>query len=305
MATIIDALMLTMSLDASGFVKGAKEIQQGHKKLKETIVSESKEAEKASVAAAAGVSKITKEVLGLLAVFTGGKAIKDFITDISKCDAVAGRFARNMGVTTQTLSAWQGVLERNVGTADDPAASFQSMSDSFNEIKTTGNSAMLPFLYRLQGISGVAIRTNAGVVASFMDISAALHNLAKTDPSRAFYLGNQITHNAAMTNLLMQGPAALQKQLDLERKIGILSKEEADAAEKRVAAWADLRRAGERFGDTILTMVTPALVKMNEMLQQFVVWARGQLPSNKKILRRHVRIARRYFEKYRQHLEEL
>ena len=40
--------------------------------------------------------------------------------------------------------------------------------------------------------------------------------------------------------------------------------------------------AGESFGRTILTAVTPALLKLNELLRQFVEWAKSQLPALQK-----------------------
>lgn len=257
MATVVDALVLTLGLDPSSFVKGQKEAQQSHKKFKESIVSESKEVEKSAIAASEGISKITKEVLGLLGVFTGGKAIKDFIADITKTDAAAGRFAKNFGVSASTLDAWGHVLQRNGGTAEDATASFQSMNDSLNEIAVTGTTGMLQFLYKLGGVSKTTIRTNAGVVVLFKDLATALHKVAETSPSLAHYYGMQITHNEAMTSLLMQGNGALQEQLDLVTKLGLENEKDAEAAKRRQTIFSDLAQSAIDLSRKMLTAVTP------------------------------------------------
>ena len=61
MSTIIDALMLTLSLDASKFTKGVKEAQQTTKKFKEDTVAHGKEIETSmSAASTASASLLSR-----------------------------------------------------------------------------------------------------------------------------------------------------------------------------------------------------------------------------------------------------
>ena len=85
MATIIDALAITLALDATKFIKGQKEIDS-LKKTKETAVAYGKEIETAMTATSAGVGKLVTAFLGLGAVLTGGKGVQQFITDVTKTD---------------------------------------------------------------------------------------------------------------------------------------------------------------------------------------------------------------------------
>jgi len=115
MVSLVDALVLTIGLDASKFQKGQKDVEASLKKTRETAVAHGKGIEQSMRSASDGVNKLTLRFLELYAVLTGGKEIKQFIADTTKGDAAIGRFASNMQMNSKDLQAWQGAVKATGG----------------------------------------------------------------------------------------------------------------------------------------------------------------------------------------------
>src|ERR1700730_1427881 len=125
---LVDELLLKFTLDAGNLDKNSQRSLAALWKLKEGAVGHGKEIEKTAKGREENISRLGKNIeqsakgagefigklstslLGLFAVFTGGRAIKDFISDISKSDAAVGLLSRNLGVTSSDLKAWQGAV---------------------------------------------------------------------------------------------------------------------------------------------------------------------------------------------------
>ena len=278
---IVDALVLTVGLDASKFVKGQKEIASSLKKTRETSIADGKAIETSMTAASAGVGKLVAAFLGLTAVFTGGKQVGKFMEDVTRSDASLGRFANNLRMSTKDLQSWQGAVESVGGAASDVTSSVQGLSDSFQALKTFGDPGIVKALAVIGTKGGKRIDINKPINSTLLDLADDLSKIAKTEPAQASYLGRQIGLNQNLINVLIKGRAETEKLLAIQAKYAA-STADIDAAEKRQSAWQRLQAAGESFGRTILTAVTPALMKLNELLLKFVEWAKSQLPALQK-----------------------
>jgi len=155
MVSLVDALVLTIGLDASKFQKGQRDVETSLKKTRETSVAHGKGIEQSMQSASDGVNKLIVRFLELTAVLTGGKAIKEFIADTTRNDAAVGRFASNLNMSAKDLQSWQGVVRATGGTAEDATSSIQSFSDQIQAI-TTGH-ADKNFLLSLAQIGGKPI----------------------------------------------------------------------------------------------------------------------------------------------------
>jgi hypothetical protein len=240
-----------------------------------------KNIETAMTTASAGVGKLVAAFLGLTAVFTGGKQVGKFMEDVTRSDASIGRFANNLRMSAKDLQSWQGAVESVGGAAADVTASVQGLSDSFQALKTFGDPGIVKALAVIGTKGGKRIDINKPINSTLLDLADDLSKMAKTDPAQASFLGRQIGLNQNLINVLIKGRAETEKLLSIQAKYAA-STADIDAAEKRQSAWQRLQAAGESFGRTILTAVTPALLKMNELLQQFVEWAKSQLPALQK-----------------------
>ena len=138
MATVIDALIVSLALEPSKFVKGTKDAEQQLKKTKDIAVGHGKDIEHSMRSASDGVGKLVTAFLGLTAVLTGGRAIKDFIATTTKNDAAVGQFAANLNMSSKDIQAWGGAVESMGGSASDAQASIQSLSDTFQRMQLQG-----------------------------------------------------------------------------------------------------------------------------------------------------------------------
>ena len=80
MATVIDALVVTLGMNAKGFKQGAAEVDSSLTHTREESAKTAREMEVRGKQAAMFFSKVRNEALALLAVFTAGMGIKSFVS---------------------------------------------------------------------------------------------------------------------------------------------------------------------------------------------------------------------------------
>jgi hypothetical protein len=187
--------------------------------------------------------------------------------------------SRNLGLSSQTLSAWGGAAGRLGGSAEGLAGSFQSFSNSIQELKTTGNTGILPWLYRLQAAGGRQIDLNKSLDQSFLDIGHNIHAIAQRDPQLAYFYGKQLGLDAGTVNLLNQSDEALRKVIEDSRKFAARP-EDTQAAAKRQYEWSRLSQIFMSLGRTILTDLSPALVALTRLLERAAEWLNEIAQSN-------------------------
>ena len=281
MPTIIDALAITLALDASKFIKGQKEVDASLKKTKETAVAHGKEIETAMTATSAGVGKLVAAFLGLGAVLTGGKGVQQFMTDVTKTDSALGRFARGVNMSTKDVQAFDGAVQSIGGSAGEAQSGIQALSDSFQSLKTFGDPGVVRALAILSSKGGKRIDPLKPVDKNtLLDLAEDLGKIAKTDPTHASFLGRQLGLPPNVVSALMKGREEFAKLLEIQEKYAA-STADIDAADKRQSAWQRLKAAGEATGRTILSIFTPALLELNKAFLSFVESVKEHMPEIK------------------------
>ncbi|MGZ7868240.1 hypothetical protein ACXR8U_21610 [Methylobacterium radiotolerans] len=271
MATVVDALVVTLGLDPAQFTKGQKDAAAALVKTRESATKEGKQIEKSIDNAGEAVERLARNALKLFAIFTAGRAIKDFIGDITNADSSLGRLAKSIGSTPEAISALGNAVARNGGSADAAAGSFQRLSDSINEMKVTGNSSALPAFARLQGLSGKQIRLNTDLLTTFGDLADAAKGTAdRSGVPMATYLLKQAGVDQDTAALLIQGRAKLMESLRKSGQLGLVRQEDAEAAQRLQTSIKTLQQVSESFGRSIMTAVTPAIVDLIERFQKWL-----------------------------------
>lgn len=282
MATMIDALYVGLGLDPSAFIKGQKQTMASLAKTRESAVKEGKEIERSLDSAGEAVERLARNTLKLLAIFTGGRAIGQFATDIGRADAAMGRMGDRLGVAPGRIAAFDNAVKRIGGSAGEGAASFQRLSDTINELRTSGNSSALPVFAKLQATSGQQIRLNGKLEDSFGDLAEAAKGTAeKVGASQASYLLRQAGYSEATVNLLLKGRAAVEKALTRSQRQGLVSKADADAAQHLGEQYEDLSDRITDFARKISTALTPVIT---DLMRKFGDW----LDQNKEWLRTEI-----------------
>lgn len=264
MATVIDRLVIELGLDPKGFSKGQKQAAQG---LLDT--------EKKAKSAVNAISQLRTQVLGLFAAFTAGRGLKEFIEDTTRVNAETGRLSKTLGTNTETLSAWRGIATLVGGTAAGMTGSIQNLVSQFQQFALTGESSVIPYFRAL----GVNI---AGADGKMRATGSILLDLAEKfqgmDPARAAAFGKAMGFDEGTINLLIQGRAAVQAMLEDQKRLGVITKEDAAAAQALQKAWGQLDQASTSLGRTLQTAFAPIMTKVLNILTDLAVWARAHQP---------------------------
>jgi len=269
MATVIDALVVTLGLDPSGFTKGQKEAASAVLRTKNEATGAAKEMEARGAQAAEFFGKIRNAAIGLFAVFTGANSFQQFARQTTASDAALGRLSRNLGLTTRELSSWQGAVERTGGSASALDGTLSGLSREFQQFQLTGQSSVIPFFRAI----GVQIADASGKMRPMSDILLDISDKFKNmDPARASAIGAGLGLDQGTINLLMKGRDGVRQLLGEQNRLGTVSKEQADAAERLQKAWMDVSQAFITVGRQLLTDFTPAIIKGLEALRDMALW---------------------------------
>ena len=266
MTTVIDALVLTLGLDPTNFIKGQTRANEAFKKTKDTITKHGKEIEDTAKKSTAFVQKLSMAFLELFAVVAGSRAVKDFLADTTKANETLGNLSRVIGVQSQTLSAWQGVAQEAGGSAQDASAAFQGMSQVIAGLKIGKvNMEFMRARGLMESLGGKQIDLSSPEKA-FHGISADLEKIAKTDPAKALALGLQMGLPQNFVQMLMRGPKWLDAHLADMRSLGQVTEADTKAADELTQAWTRLRRVMEQFGRLLTATFAPALKAIDDSL---------------------------------------
>ncbi len=306
---IIDSLVLTLGLDSSSLKQGAKEATATTAKLSKDMVDTASKAEKGqneslglivkglqalgatqkktadeSVKHSKSMSTATESVAqsgekalrtfgALFLLFAGAHSLKSFISDMVNLDAATGRAAQNMGQTPETLSGIGRAVERMGGTFNGAVGGLRGLSDAFEQMRTTGNSAIMEPLARLQGLSGKAITLGKDVRSNLYSIADALH--AVKDPAMADYLGRQILGDQGLVDLARRGGAAGIQEA--ERQSPKITRQQTEDAQKLQAQLAAVRQGFQDIGNSILMDFGPAMLKG-------ITWVKDLVANNQVLI---------------------
>lgn len=271
MPGILDSFVVMLGWDTSQYEEGSDKIRDDQKKHKEESRRTAKEVEEQARKVGVALDTVRREALRMLTVFTAGAGLTEFIANTVKADAQTGRLARQIGVATDELSAWQGVAKRNGGTAEDAVGALQGITRAFEELQLTGNSDKVPYLQTL-GISLRDLQQPSEVLLKLAD------KLSRMDPRRAEALGRGLGLSPTMISTLTKGRAAVEKMLAEQRRLGVVTEADARAAQRLQDVWEGLKDGSSRLGRNVLTALAPVLEAVGRILQDLTVWAQKNAP---------------------------
>ena len=278
MSTIIDSLLVTLGLDASGFKQGEKDTREALKKTRDETDRHTKEmAERAKVTAAA-FGKIKTEIMGMLGVALGGAGLAKFVERITTGDAAVGRLAANLGVATRELSAWENMAGKFGGSAADMDAAFRTAFKISENFKQYGGDPSTGAFARLfmgagmgDGLAQFQALAKSGNVEGMMKLMQQAVAMSK-DKGNAMALLGQAGFSEQTFNVMREVGDQLEKQLALQQQLNAANQRDADLAIQRTQAWSRLIDVMEQSGRKALNS---GIVSgyINQALSTWAGWA--------------------------------
>lgn len=266
--TIIEELIVELGLDDSKLVDQAREADRHLSDSKERIRKGGNEIESGVKRQRSAFAGLQRELVGILALFTAGAGIKQFIASTVQSDAAVGRLSKQIGVSTEDLSIWQGVLRQNGGSADSATNALSTLTNAYEQFIATGNAG-LPYLQQL-GSLGFRMEDLKNPTEGLIKLSEIA---VKLDPKRWAFLGRQLGFDPAMIDLMAKGPVLLRAQLEEQKKISVVTDENAAAAERLQKRLSILNQRWTALGRNLLTSMAPVIEKVSGWLEKLSNWA--------------------------------
>lgn len=272
MATVIDALLVTVGLDTSGYKKGEKEVDQSIDKTKERAQKGARDIEQSGKRGAEFFKGMRNEALKLAGALLSVRSISNFIGQITSADAATGRLAENIGMSARELFEFEQIVQRFGGTASQVDGDLRSLNQTVTQWRLTGN-APIPLLQALSAAHidvSQFIAESTPMVQRLMMFARAIKALK---PTERLPLGGLLGLSEATINMLAEGEDGLEKLIAQQRELNTLSDEDVRLAKERQQAWFILTQKIEAAGRAVVNKLqvplTAVLKTMGEIADKF------------------------------------
>jgi len=237
MPTVVDSLVVTLALDPSKYTKGQREALKAFQNTKDEAKKSGDELEKSGKKGETAFDAMRAGALKFLAVVGGVAGITSYTKNTIAAEAATGRLAKNLGTSTESLSAWQGAVKRMGGAAADADTSIQSIVSDYNQFWLTGTSKLVPFLRYLE----IALTDAAGALRPIDELLLDIADkFSKMRPDHAQAIGQQMGFTPEFINLLSQGRDKVKQIHDEMKRLNSVTKDQAKASQDLLQSWEDM-----------------------------------------------------------------
>lgn len=263
MATVIDQLVVKLSLDDVEFLDGEKRVAASLGQTKKKTENVGKNIAADGKKGAEFFGQLEKAALKFFAVLTTGRGLADFTRTVIATGAAFDRASKNLGVGADTLSRWAGAVRQSGGTTESFLGTMQGLSQSLTELKLTGNTGILPYLQAL----GVSVADTNGKAKPLERILGDIGEKLNALPNRqdAFNIGRNLGIDDGTINLLLKGRSEVEKLLASQKAY---SNEDAESARKAQERWEGVQLRIERITQKLVIDLIPAFERLSDKMEQ-------------------------------------
>ncbi|QHJ83109.1 MAG: hypothetical protein [Caudoviricetes sp.] len=262
MPTIIDQLVVKLSLDDVEFLDGEKRVAASLGQTKKKTENVGKNIAADGKKGAEFFGQLEKAALKFFAVLTTGRGLADFTRTVIGTGAQLDRVSARMGISADTLSRWQGAVRQSGGTAEGFLATIQGLSQEMTNLAVTGQSPISKWL----GFLGVSLRDADGKIKTTEKLLADLLDAANTkiaDPSQRFNILKEIGIDEGTINLGMKGKAERERLLAAQTAY---SSKDAETARKAQERWEGVQLRIERITQKLVIDLIPAFERLSDKM---------------------------------------
>lgn len=189
-------------------------------------------------------SSLATKFAGFAAALLSVNAILNGIRNTAAYDINLNRESKITGVRPEDLDVWQNAVVQAGGTAEDFDNALKNVAQTFH---TTADVAL----------------------KAFPMLSDVLNKMGRFG---AFNYGKAIGLNESVILLLRRNRQELEAILKRQKELGIVTKQDTDAQAALKQEIDNLGHAFRTFYNSILTPLTPALVKLFQALEDAVIY---------------------------------
>ena len=279
MATIIDALVVTLKLDKGKFSNDAKKATTESDRLAAAIDDltaaikgqgdETKKAKKKQDDFTKSVNNGIKAVGAFFTTILVSSGLSKLISEVGRTNDQLYFLSKNLGMSATEIKKWQNMAEMSGGSADGMAASMSNLSKSLWDLVTIGDSSVLPYFNALNvGVvdSGGKLRD---LDAILLDVAGSLSGMSRP---QAYNIAKNMGFDEGTINTLLQGRDAMQEMLDTQRGLVISSEEELEISRQLNKQNAQVRQGWEGLKTLLANYLMPSFLKFSEKVSGFLMF---------------------------------
>lgn len=273
MGSIIDSFFIALGYDTSGMEEGERRANQSFKNAKEGMHGFGSQVEVSAKSSDMFLGKLQSRALGLFAIFSAGKGIKDFTADINKQNVIVGRASTLLDTTTSKLSSWMNIAGATGGNPLGVGQSIAGLNQQLQQMSLTGDSAILPFLRSLnidiEGANGQIINA----VDLLPKLAQALHGMH--DAARATAVGRGLGLSDDLIYILLQGDKALKNYMEDQRRWGTITDEQSRLSLELAYSTHGVEQSFESLWRQVVQRSSPGIIEMNKALTELFISMRN------------------------------
>lgn len=281
MATIIDALVVTLGLDATGFKKGQKDVKGGLDDTRKQSEQTAKDMEAAGKRAASFFGSIRTELLALVGVTLSVQGFKNFITGMTDNLQQLAVNSQSLDMSAKSLDGWQRAAEAAGSSAEKITGNLQAFQNLVTTFRGGGNVQGNPLLMALNGFSGATgAKFDLGTRSSedIMRTIAANWGKLNKDAQRKF--GADIGLDNATQLALTSG--RLASDADLFAGISKASPEATRKAQEFNRSLVEMKQNFSAASQVLYEALIPYVEKLIPLIEKFGVWISTHGPEIQK-----------------------
>lgn len=264
MSSILETFYLLFESDAK---KAAKDLDN-LEKTSDNVSDSLEETTKASKKQENQLQSLTAKVKAAITSYVSLQAVQAALQLSNNIDLL-GKQANMWGLNVEKITSYGEVSKRYGGSIDSFSNTIIALNASLNEVAITGQGSLLPF-FNMFGISAI---DSAGKARDAFEILPELADyFQRLSKSESATLGHQLGLDDATIRMLQAGRREVDILLERQRRLGSITKEQAEISAALNDEMADTSQTINTLGRVILTALFPSITIMLSAFTNFLVF---------------------------------
>lgn len=269
MATVVDAIMVTLGLDTSKYTAQAENAIKTDARLEKSLDGVEKKggAVSKNFDGLANAVKGAAKVFASLAAATGIiRFLQNAAEETRQANEEMLKLQASLGLTAEKINGMRGAGAALGGTAEGMTNSMKGLNKGMNDFVVKGDTSLLPFMNAL----GVSMVDGQGKLRDVDKVMLDLSDsFSKMNSEQAYALGQDMGFDEGTIAALMQGRDAMKEMSDYHAKMYTSSKEELAASRELSKNQAQLSAHWASMKLMIGNAIIPLLVKLTNFAKAF------------------------------------
>lgn len=261
MPSILDRFVIELGLDGSKVQKGTKDAKKNLDDMSKAVGKTGKDFQDAGKTMSESFSKARNEALALIAVFTGGRSLKAFTSEITRANAQLGYTSQRLNVNAQNLFHAQNMVRAVGGNGSDIDASIGALQQKALDPAQSAN--LMRAFHQLHVDNWRSLQNDPTGM-----LKALNRGVQNIDPANRVNLLNQVGITGSTVDLINQSTESfddLSKKLDSVKR----SKEQIENSQQLQKDWNTLKLTTEGLSASLLDDFVPGL---DAVIKEFILF---------------------------------